>query len=216
MMIKACIFDLDGVIVDSAKYHFTAWQELANSLGISFTKEQNEDLKGVSRMDSLNYILKLGSVELSQEEKEKLAASKNDRYLQYVDKMDKSEILPGVEEFIRECREASIKIALGSSSKNARPILEKTNLIDLFEVIVDGNNTINTKPDPEVFIKGATKLKVKAEETVVFEDSIKGIRAANKAYFRSIGIGEWHTLIEADYVIPGFENFKLTDLKEIF
>jgi len=215
-MIKACIFDLDGVIIDSADFHFKTWQELAHSLGIEFTKEQNEDLKGVSRRGSLDYILKLGSTEYSEEEKIKMAASKNEKYQEYVDTMDKSKILPGVETFIRECRNASIKIALGSSSTNARTILEKTDLIELFDVIVDGNDTVNTKPDPEVFIKGALKLKTKPEKIIVFEDSIKGIQAANTAYFRSMGIGNWETLIEAEYVIPGFKDFTLNQLKGIF
>ncbi|MBQ0148787.1 MAG: HAD hydrolase-like protein, partial [Flavobacteriaceae bacterium] len=150
MKTKAFIFDLDGVIVDTAKYHFLAWQKLAESLGITFTHDDNEQLKGVSRVRSLEIILGLGNVEATQEQKEQWLVQKNKDYLQYIDKMDDSEILPGVMKVLEFLKANNQPIILGSASKNARPILEKVNILNYFDDIVDGNDVSNAKPDPEV------------------------------------------------------------------
>ena len=212
--IKACIFDLDGVIVDTAKYHYQAWNTIAQKLGFEFTWEENEQLKGVSRVDSLDIILHIGNITISQEEKQKYLVEKNEIYLDLIKNMNPSEILPGVQDFLTELKEREIKIALGSASKNARPILERVGLIDHFEAIVDGNEVVNGKPDPEVFVKGATALGVDCKEAVVFEDSKSGITAANHGGFRSVGIGLPNVLDEAEYVIPGFADVTLNQIFE--
>ena len=201
---KAFIFDLDGVIVDTAKYHFMAWQKLAASLDILFTPEHNEELKGVSRVRSLEIILALGRVQASEEEKQKWLVQKNDDYLSYIEKMDESEILPNVKETLEFIRRKEQGIALGSASKNARPILEKVGLLHFFDVIVDGNDVANAKPDPEVFVRAAQLLGVSNENAIVFEDSVAGIQAANIASMLSIGIGDKKVLKEAEYCFPNF------------
>ena len=201
---KGFIFDLDGVIVDTAKYHFLAWKKIANELGIEFTLEHNELLKGVSRVRSLDIILDLGKVEASQEDKNKWLLQKNEDYLSYLVDMDESEILPGVMTVLKFLKENNQPIALGSASKNARPILEKTGTLHYFDAIVDGNDVINAKPDPEVFLQAARLLNVTNEDSIVFEDSVAGVQAANIANMVSVGIGEETTLNEAKYIFKDF------------
>lgn len=201
---KGFIFDLDGVIVDTAKYHFMAWQKLADEIGVDFTPEHNEELKGVSRVRSLDIILGLGNIEASQEDKNRWLTQKNENYLSYIEKMDESEILPAVRETLAFIKEKGQGIALGSASKNARPILEKVGLLHFFDAIVDGNDVSNAKPDPEVFLTAARLLGVSKEDAIVFEDSVAGIQAANIATMLSIGIGEKSVLKEAKYCFPNF------------
>ena len=201
---KAFIFDLDGVIVDTAKFHFQAWKRLANGLGIDFDHEQNEQLKGVSRVNSLKKILEWGNTSVSEEEFIQLMNKKNEDYLTYVDAMDESEILPQVKEKLQLLKDNNIPIALGSASKNARRILDKINLTSFFDEIVDGTNVTKAKPDPEVFLVGAEKLGADPKNCVVFEDSIAGIQAANNAQMTSIGIGEQAVLHEADHTFQDF------------
>ena len=155
---KAFIFDLDGVIVDTAKFHFLAWKKLADSLNINFTHEINEQLKGVSRVRSLEIILSQGNVQASQEDKNNWLVQKNEDYLAFVHQMDKSEILPRVEEVLQFLKTNHQYVVLGSASKNARPILEKVNILHYFDVLVDGNDVTNAKPDPEVFLQGANQV----------------------------------------------------------
>ena len=194
---KTFIFDLDGVIVDTAKYHFLAWQKLANELGISFTHEDNEQLKGVSRVASLDLILKWGNKEISQEDKEKYLIQKNENYLSYIENIDASEILPGVKKVLDYLKDNQQNIVLGSASKNARPILEKTGVLHYFDAIIDGNDVTKAKPDPEVFLLGAKNVNANPNDCIVFEDSVAGIQAANIAGMISIGIGDEKTLHEA-------------------
>jgi beta-phosphoglucomutase len=209
---KAFIFDLDGVIVDTAKYHFLAWQKIAQQLGIEFTPEHNEELKGVSRVRSLDIILELGNIQASQDDKNKWLIQKNEDYLSYLVDMDESEILPGVLPVLQHLKYKNQLIALGSASKNARPILEKTNTIQYFDAIVDGNDVTNAKPDPEVFIRAAKLLNTSNENAIVFEDSVAGIQAANIANMTSIGIGEATILHEAKY---NFKDFTFIDVSFI-
>ncbi|MBL7885338.1 MAG: beta-phosphoglucomutase [Flavobacterium sp.] len=206
---KAFIFDLDGVIVDTAKYHFLAWQKLAQELGIEFTPEHNEELKGVSRVRSLDIILELGGIQASQEEKNRWLVQKNEDYLSYLVDMDESEILPGVLPVLHYLKDNKQLIALGSASKNARPILEKTGILPLFDAIVDGNDVSNAKPDPEVFLRASQLLNTKNEDAIVFEDSVAGIQAANIANMTSVGIGDAAILHEAKYQ---FEDFTFIDV----
>ena len=201
---KGFIFDLDGVIVDTAKYHYLAWKKLANSIGLDFSEEQNEQLKGVSRVHSLEKILEWGNRNLSEKEFLDLMNKKNEDYLSYISTMDESEILTNVPQVLSFLIENKQPIALGSASKNARAILERVNLLDTFNAIVDGNDVSKTKPNPEVFLNAANVLQVKPEKCIVFEDAVAGIQAANNANMISIGIGEKEVLKEADYVFKDF------------
>jgi beta-phosphoglucomutase len=210
---KGFIFDLDGVIVDTAKYHFLAWKKIATSLGIDFTLEHNELLKGVSRVRSLDIILELGKVEASQEDKDKWLIQKNEDYLSYLVDMNETEILPGVMKVLKFLKANKQPIALGSASKNAKPILEKTGTLSYFDVIVDGNDVVNAKPDPEVFLQAARLLGVANEDSIVFEDSVAGVQAANIAKMLSIGIGEESTLREAEYIFEDFTQITPTFLE---
>ena len=212
---KAFIFDLDGVIVDTAKFHFLAWKNLANSIGIDFTEEQNEQLKGVSRVKSLEKILSWGNKTISDEMFNELMARKNDEYLSYIATMTESDILPGVSKFIDKLLDENHKIALGSASKNARAILEKVNLLEHFSCIVDGTNVTKAKPDPEVFLQAAELLDANPEDCVVFEDSVAGIQAANTANMLSIGIGEKTILHEADHVFKNFIEMPINFIEEL-
>ena len=205
---KAFIFDLDGVIVDTAKYHYLAWKKIANDLDIEFTHEHNELLKGVSRVRSLDIILGLGNVEASQVQKDQWLIQKNEDYLSYLVDMDQSEILPGVLPVLDFLKTNQQPIALGSASKNARPILEKTGILSYFDAIVDGNDVSNAKPDPEVFLQAAQKLGITNENSIVFEDSVAGIQAANIASMTSIGIGDATILNEAKF---NFKDFTFID-----
>lgn len=212
---KGFIFDLDGVIVDTAKYHFLAWRKLANSIGVDFTEVQNEQLKGVSRVRSLEKILTWGNKTLSEDEFMRLMGLKNDEYLSYIDDMDESEILPDVATILDFLIEKEQAIALGSASKNATPILKKVNLLQKFEAIVDGNDVSKAKPDPEVFLIGAKLLNMTPEDCIVFEDSVAGVQAANTANMISIGIGEKEVLHEADYIFLDFTEIENSFIKEL-
>lgn len=215
MNTKAFIFDLDGVIVDTAKYHYLAWQKIAAELNIEFTHEHNELLKGVSRVRSLDIILELGKVTASQEDKDRWLVQKNEDYLSYLVDMDASEILPGVFPILKFLKENNQPIALGSASKNARPILEKTGLLSYFDAIVDGNDVTNAKPDPEVFLMAAKLLNTTPENSIVFEDSVAGVQAANIGNMTSIGIGEATTLYEAKYIFKDFTAIDTQFIKEL-
>ncbi|WP_298155779.1 beta-phosphoglucomutase [Flavobacterium sp.] len=209
---KAFIFDLDGVIVDTAKYHYLAWQKIASELGIEFTPEHNEELKGVSRVRSLDIILNLGKINASQQDKDRWLVQKNEDYLGYLVHMDESEILPGVLPVLQYLKAKNQAIALGSASKNARPILEKVNIISYFDAIVDGNDVTNAKPDPEVFVQAAKLLNARNEDSIVFEDSVAGIQAANTAGMTSIGIGEESILHEAQFNFKDFTHIETSFL----
>ena len=212
---KCFIFDLDGVIVDTAKYHFLAWKNLANSIGIDFSHAQNEQLKGVSRQRSLEKILAWGNQTLSDTDFQDLMGKKNSEYLKYIATMDRSELLPEVERTIHFLIEMNQYVTLGSASKNARPILEKTNLIEAFDAIVDGNDVSEAKPNPEVFLKAVQLTNTQPNHCIVFEDSVAGIQAANAAGMISIGIGNKSVLNEAVYNFTDFTEISNSFLEEL-
>ena len=203
---KCFIFDLDGVIVDTAKYHYQAWKSLANELGIDFSVEQNEQLKGVSRVDSLKKILKWAGRTLDPNEFQNKMNQKNANYIEYISDMNTSELLPDVDRVLKFLTNNNQYITLGSASKNARPILDKVKITGLFDAIVDGNDVSKAKPNPEGFLKAARLTKSKTKNCVVFEDSVAGIQAANAAGMISIGIGDSTVLHEAQY---NFKDFKV-------
>lgn len=207
------MFDLDGVLVDTARFHYLAWKELADKLGFHFSEEHNERLKGISRMESLRILLEIGRINLSDQEKMKYAEEKNEVYLAYVNRMTPADVLPGVTSLLHELRERNIATGLGSASKNARVILEKTGIEPLFDVIVDGTLVTHAKPDPEVFETGARLLQTENSSCVVFEDAVAGIQAAHHAGMKCVGIGSPEILHEADLVFPGLEGIRIDDLK---
>jgi len=213
MRITGCIFDLDGVLVDTARYHFLAWKRLADKLGINFTEEDNERLKGVSRMDSLEIILELGKLNINAELKQEYAALKNKWYVEYISRMSPDEMLPGSLEFIKELRGAGIPLAIGSASKNTPAILERIGILNLFDAVADGNLVSTAKPHPGVFIKAAELLGVKAADCVVFEDAIAGVKAALNAGMMCIGVGAPNVLSEAHFVVKGLNEMSLEKLR---
>ncbi|WGQ08304.1 beta-phosphoglucomutase [Pedobacter gandavensis] len=211
----ACIFDLDGVLVDTAVYHYKAWKALANSLGFDFTELQNEQLKGVNRMRSLDMILQWGGVEQSASEKEALAAKKNEQYVAMISKMTVQEVLPGALELLTALKAAGIKIALGSASKNSSLILERTELAHFFDAIVDGNSVTTSKPDPEVFLKAAELLNTAKENCVVFEDAAAGVQAAIAADMMVVGIGKAEHLPGAQVVINDLSEITISEIEAL-
>lgn len=212
MIYKACLFDLDGVLVDTAIYHFQAWKNLGKQFGYELSEEQNEQLKGVSRVESLNKILDWASYSATQEEKSAWLLEKNEDYLRLISNMNPSEILPGVLEFLNQVKEIGYKIALGSASKNAEIILNKTGLTPWFDLIIDGNKVSKSKPDPEVFLKGAEGLGITPEACIVFEDAQAGVEAAKAGNMKAVGIGEAETLFLADKIIPNFIGVNAAEL----
>ncbi len=200
---RAALFDLDGVIVDTAKYHFRAWKRLADELGIRFDEGDNEMLKGVGRLRCMAILLELGGLEMAPADMESHAARKNDWYVELVSAMGKDEILPGAEEYIRYLRSRGLRVALGSASRNAPLILERLGIAGLFDAVVDGTTVAKSKPDPEVFLAGAAALGVESAACTVFEDAAAGIEAARRAGMFSVGIGRREDLPEADIVVRG-------------
>jgi beta-phosphoglucomutase len=214
-VIQACIFDLDGVIVDTAHYHFLAWKRLADELAIHFTEKENERLKGISRMHSMDILLELGGKQMSISEKEKQANRKNTWFVDYIERMLPDEIFPGVKDLIGKLRARGIKIALASSSKNAKTVLQLLQIENLFDVMVDGNMIVNSKPDPEIFLLAASKLNVDPKNCLVFEDAEAGVEAALAAGMRCVGVGSVDQLFKADKIVKTTGDFSYDDLKEL-
>ena len=212
---KGFIFDLDGVIVDTAKYHYFAWKHLADQLGIPFTEEDNERFKGVSRKRCLEILLEMGGMEVSRKQFDAWLQEKNEDYLRYIGQMDSSEILPDVPRVLDYLKGKNIPMALGSASKNAKAILEKVELTSYFGTIVDGTEVAKAKPDPEVFLIAADRLGISPAHCVVLEDALAGIEAANTAGMYSIGIGDPKILFEADRVFRDFTQIEEDYLEEL-
>lgn len=208
-MIHACIFDMDGVLVDTAKYHFQAWQKLAGQLGFSFTAEHNELLKGVSRMRSLEIILDMSGISLTMEEKEHYCELKNGWFLEFVHEMDEREILPGVVAFLTELKRRNVPISLGSASKNAPEILQKTGLAPYFDQVVDGSMVTEAKPAPDIFLLAGKLLNTAPEHCLVFEDAAAGVEAACRAGMKCIGVGLQASLPGANFWIDDFTQLDI-------
>lgn len=208
-MIKGLIFDLDGVLVDTAKYHFIAWRKMANALGIDFTEEENEQLKGVSRRGSIEKILGWGGLSLSEDEIQEWMIKKNEWYLELASHMGPEELLPGVLQALQTAKKTGYKIALGSASKNAKPILDSTGITPFFDAVVDGVVVTASKPDPEVFTKGAALLGLAPSECVVFEDSVAGVQAALNGGMKAVGVGSPAVLRGAHIYITGFKDLDI-------
>jgi beta-phosphoglucomutase len=211
-VIKACIFDLDGVIIDTAKYHFLAWKRLGAELGITLTEVENERLKGVSRLRSLEIVLEIGGVTKTDAEKEALCTKKNEWFVEFIRKIKPDEMYPGVRTLIQRIRGRGVGVALASSSKNAEMVVELLDLRKEFDVIVDGTMIVNTKPDPEIFLLAAKKLGIPPAESLVFEDAEAGVEAACRAGMKCIGIGSVEQLSKANIIIQHTADFDLTNL----
>lgn len=203
---EAWIFDLDGVIVETAQFHYKSWKKLADTLEIPFNETKNESLKGVSRSQSLQKILAMDDRTISDKEFQQLMDQKNEWYQGYISKLTPEDILDGIPAFLHQLKEMGAKLAIGSSSKNAEFIVNYLQLNDLFDVIIDGTKVTKTKPHPEVFLKGASALNVNPENCIVFEDALSGIHAAKEAGMRCIGVGTEDNLNEADHVIASFKE----------
>lgn len=215
MEYKGLLFDLDGVLADTAKYHFLAWREIAGELGIEFTIKDNERLKGVSRERSFEIVLEVGNKTMAKEEQKKYCERKNERYLSYIQKMEADEILPGVREFLEDARKKGYLISLGSASKNSALILDRLNITHYFDAVIDGTKVTKAKPDPEVFVKGAETLGLPCNSCIVFEDAEAGIEAAHRGGMKAIGVGTKENLPEADIVIPGFLGLTVDDILKL-
>lgn len=203
---KAFIFDLDGVIVFTDKFHYQAWKKMADSMGIYFDETINNRLRGVSRMESLEIILEKYDGTLSQDEKDVLAEEKNATYRELLKTMTPADVSDEVRNTLNELKARGYKLAIGSSSKNARFILEKVELLDFFDAISDGNNIKNSKPDPEVFVKAAEYLNENPEHCIVVEDAYAGVDAAKAGGMRAAAIGDAASYEKADYVLNTFAD----------
>ena len=209
---RAFIFDLDGVITETSEYHFMAWKTVCKKIGYDLTRKKNEELKGVNRNKCLDIITEWAKIRLSEKEIESLLETKNNIYKDYIKDLNENDVCEGVLNFINEAIKNNIKIALYSASRNAKRILCQLKIIDLFTVIIDGNNVSNTKPDPEGFKIAADLTKTNTKDCVVFEDSISGIEGANKLNMYTVGIGSRDVLKNADVVYKGFKNLKIKDI----
>ena len=212
---RAFIFDLDGVITETSEYHFLAWKTVCKKIGYDLTRKKNEELKGVNRKKCLDMIMEWGKIRLSEKEIESLLEAKNNIYKNYIKDLNENDVCEGVLNFINDAIKNNIKIALYSASRNAKRILCQLKIIDLFTVIIDGNNVSNAKPDPEGFKIAADLTKTNTKDCVVFEDSISGIEGANKLNMYTVGIGSRDVLKNADVVYKGFKNLKIKDIVNV-
>lgn len=209
---RAFIFDLDGVITETSEYHFMAWKTICKKIGYDLTREKNEELKGVNRNKCLDKIMEWAKIRLSEKEIKSLLEEKNNIYKDHIKDLNENDVCEGVLNFINEAIKNNIKIALYSASRNAKRILCQLKIIELFTVIIDGNNVSNAKPDPEGFKIAADLTKTNTKDCVVFEDSIYGIEGANKLNMYTVGIGSSDVLKNADVVHKGFKNLKIKDV----
>jgi beta-phosphoglucomutase len=210
--IQAFIFDLDGVIVDTAIYHFQSWKQLAARHHFEIPDSLAEDLKGLGRMESLDKVLVYRDAETSSEEKIEMARDKNDMYLENISHISHGDTLPGVDTFLSQAKADGLKLAIGSGSKNARPILERLGITDMFDAICDGTNISRSKPDPEIFQCACKSLKVDPQNAVVFEDATSGIQAARSCGTLTVGIGDPGILGDAHIVMPSLNNVSPADI----
>jgi len=209
---QACIFDLDGVLVNTAHYHFLSWQQITNRWKVTFTEQDNESLKGLSREDSLSRLLHITGKQLTPAEREQTLIEKNELFRQYLTQMTPDDVLPGVTACLRFLKENHIRLAVASSSKNARMVLQKTELTPWFDVIVDGTEIEKAKPDPEVFLKAAARLNIQPHQAIVFEDAKAGVEAALAGGFCCVGVGQADILQQAHLIIPDFASISPSDL----
>ena len=216
MSLKGIIYDLDGVITDTAKYHYESWKWVAEQLDFVLTEKQNQKLKGVGRKESLDKLLKWSGARISEAEKQNLLQTKNKMYLKYIDTMTPNEIFPNFKSFNSQAKSDDIKVAIGSSSRNAIRIIDKLDLVLDFQAIVDGGMTPHSKPEPDIFLLAAEKLNCKPSQCLVIEDSQAGLLAAKKAGMKSIAFGEDKGLKGAQLQIKNWSFADLNRFKQLF
>ena len=209
-MIRAFIFDLDGVLTDTAEYHYRGWKRLADEEGIPFTREDNEHLRGVARRESLMLILK--EREYPEEKIMKMMERKNNYYLAFIKEITPQDLLPGAKELLEEIHATGIKNALGSASKNVPDVIQRLGIRDLFDAIADGHSVERQKPAPDLFLHAANQLGLTSAECVVVEDAAAGIEAALSGGFRSVGLGPRERVGKADVILPNLDGVKLVGL----
>ncbi|CAM3850088.1 beta-phosphoglucomutase [Mesobacillus thioparans] len=216
--LQAFIFDLDGVITDTAEYHFLAWKALAEDLGITFTREDNEELKGVSRMDSLEKILELGgrTGDFSAEEKEALAEKKNEHYLTLIQNITPADLLPAIKELIADIKAKGLKLGLASASKNAFTVMESLGMKSEFDIIVDAKTVVNGKPHPEVFLRAAEMLGVEPEACIGVEDAAAGVQAIKAAGMFAVAVGPTESFEIADIVYASTDELSFEKIVEVY
>ena len=212
--LRAFIFDLDGVITDTAEYHYLAWKQLANEMGITFTREDNERLKGISRMESLEIILEIGNKQSSYtvEEKEKLATQKNEHYMELIKQITPNDCLPGIKQLLNDIKAAGYKLGLASVSKNAPAVMNSLQLSDQFDYMVDAHTIKKGKPDPEIFLKAAERLGVHADECIGIEDAEAGVEAIKSAGMFAVGVGSKDQLAKADLLYSNTSDLSLNEI----
>ncbi|QHJ69192.1 beta-phosphoglucomutase [Planococcus halotolerans] len=215
---KLFIYDLDGVITDTAEFHYLGWKKLADELGITIDRHFNEQLKGINRMDSLDRILEQSTspTEFSEEEKIGLATRKNGYYLELIESIDPSHILPGIKDLLEANKQSGIKIALGSASKNASRILDKLELTGYFDYVVNAAEITNGKPDPETFTAAADALGIAHADCVGIEDAAAGVEAVNRAGMFSVGVGDEAHLAHADYLVENTQQLEFQQILQEF
>jgi beta-phosphoglucomutase len=216
MSLKACIYDLDGVITDTAKYHYRSWKWVAEQIEYHLTEKQNQKLKGVGRKESLEKIIKWSGNRISEADKQMYLQKKNAMYLEFIDTMTPDEVFPGFKEFNDLVKAEGIKVAIGSSSRNAIRIIDKLDLVLEFHAIVDGGMTENSKPEPDIFLLAAEKLQCDPSECLVIEDSQAGLTAAKKAGMKSILYGDDKGLKGAHLQIDDWSKADLEKFKTLF
>ena len=209
-MIKGFIFDLDGVLTDTAEYHYRGWRRLADEIGLAFTREDNEALRGIPRRESLMLILK--GHKYTEEQIREMMDRKNNYYLDFIREISPRDLLPGARELLVEIRAAGLKSALGSASKNALEVIERLGIADLLDAIADGHSVELQKPAPDLFLYAAAQLRLSPPECVVVEDAAAGIAAARAGGFHSVGLGPLERVAMADLVLPNLYGVRLQDL----
>jgi beta-phosphoglucomutase len=212
-MIKGFIFDLDGVITDTAEQHYVAWKKLADSKNWKFNRELNENLRGVSRLDSIKIIIEHNNAEVSEEEMKALMKMKNDLYVESLDEITPNDFLPGAKELLTELKGNGYKIALGSASKNSHKVLTQLDALLFFDVIGDGNSVSKSKPAPDVFLYGAEKLGLQSKECIVYEDAESGVDAAKSGGFYSVGIGPNERVGHANICFESMQEASFKNVK---
>jgi beta-phosphoglucomutase len=215
MNIELCIFNLDGVIADTARFHYITWKELAGKFDFELSPEYYENIKGLDRIESLKQIMSWAKVEKDEKEIQSIAGLKNDHYIQMIQMLHPSEIRPGIKSFLAELKKLNVKTAIGTASKNAITILDKLGLTKQFDAIVDGFQLDNCSPVPQSYLKCCSTLEIQPSHSVVFEDAANGIKAAGKAGFYTIGIGKPEILTSADAVLQNFKGFNFALLMKL-
>lgn len=215
-LIKAAMFDLDGVVADTTKYHFLAWEKLSLEIGYNLSENENESLKGLSREESLSKILDFSNINLSKQKFKDCLVAKNSYYLQFIEGISSKDILPGVKKFLINLKSNCIKVSLCSSSRNAKKIVQKLGLLKFFDFVVDGNDIKKSKPNPEIFLIASEKLKIKPKNCLVFEDAQSGINAAKNAGMFVIAIGNKKNLRNAEHYFPSFQNIPNNLIRNFF